>query len=90
MDVRASIEMLIWVALGGRGNLKGAVIGTLIVNILYSICTSLFPQAWPYILGFLYILVVLLPQNGIVGLYTDLSSRIKVFTTKKVQYADNK
>ena len=51
MDVRASIEMLIWVALGGRGNLKGAVVGTLIVNILYSVSTSLIPQAWPYILG---------------------------------------
>ena len=67
MDVRASIEMLIWVALGGRGNLKGAVVGTLIVNILYSVSTSLVPQAWPYILGLLYIAVVLYPNNGVTG-----------------------
>ena len=90
MDVRASIEMLIWVALGGRGNLKGAVIGALLVNILYSVCTSLFPQAWPYILGFLYIAVVLYPRNGLIGLYSEISEKVKSFTYKKIQYADSK
>ena len=55
MTVKASIEMLIWVALGGRGNLKGAVIGALIVNVLYSLFTSIMPDAWPYILGLLYV-----------------------------------
>ncbi|MDR1876191.1 MAG: urea ABC transporter permease subunit UrtC [Flavobacteriaceae bacterium] len=68
MDVKASIEMLIWVALGGRGSLKGAVAGALIVNALYSMFTSLMPEAWPYILGILYILTVLYLNNGIIGL----------------------
>ncbi len=68
MDVRASIEMLIWVALGGRGSLKGAIIGALIVNLLYSIFTSLMPDAWPYILGALYVITVLYLNNGVLGL----------------------
>ena len=65
MDVKASIEMLVWVALGGRGNLKGAVAGALAVNALYSIFTSLMPEAWPYILGVLYIVTVLYMKNGL-------------------------
>jgi urea transport system permease protein len=60
--------MLIWVALGGRGNLKGAVIGALIVNALYSLFTSWMPEAWPYILGILYIITVLYLKNGIEGI----------------------
>ncbi len=68
MDVRASIEMLIWVALGGRGSLKGAVVGALIVNLLYSVFTSLMPEAWPYILGALYVVTVLYLDKGVYGL----------------------
>jgi urea transport system permease protein len=68
MDVKASIEMLIWVALGGRGNLKGAVIGALVVNALYNLFTSWMPEAWSYILGALYIITVLYMKSGIVGI----------------------
>ncbi|MDR0614121.1 MAG: urea ABC transporter permease subunit UrtC [Dysgonamonadaceae bacterium] len=77
MDVKASIEMLVWVALGGRGNLKGAVTGALIVNLLYNIFTSLMPEAWPYILGALYIITVLFLKNGIAGLFGSRSTPIR-------------
>jgi urea transport system permease protein len=72
MDVKSSVEMLVWVALGGRGNLKGAVVGALIVNALYSLFTSLMPEAWPYILGALYIITVLYLSNGIVGIFQKI------------------
>ncbi|HEY0274378.1 MAG TPA: urea ABC transporter permease subunit UrtC [Chitinophaga sp.] len=68
MDVKASVEMVMWVALGGRGNLKGAVIGALLVNFLYSICTSLFPDSWLYILGFFFVITVLFFDKGLVGI----------------------
>lgn len=68
MDVKASVEMVMWVALGGRGKLKGAVIGALLVNFLYSICTSLFPDSWLYILGFFFVITVLFFDKGIVGI----------------------
>lgn len=77
MDVKASIEILIWVALGGRGNLKGAVLGALIVNILYSLFTSLMPDAWPYILGLLYVITVLYMKKGILGLFGSLVEWIR-------------
>ncbi|GHT32143.1 urea ABC transporter permease subunit UrtC [Bacteroidia bacterium] len=72
MNVQASIEMLIWVALGGRGNLKGAVVGALVVNAMYSIFTSVMPEAWQYVLGALYIVTVLYLNNGLVGLFSRL------------------
>ncbi|MDR0733187.1 MAG: urea ABC transporter permease subunit UrtC [Dysgonamonadaceae bacterium] len=75
MDVKASVEMLVWVALGGRGNLKGAVAGALAVNALYSLFTSLMPEAWQYILGALYIVTVLYLKDGIVGMFKRPSSR---------------
>lgn len=75
MDVKASIEMLVWVALGGRGNLKGAVVGALLINVLYSLFTSLMPEAWPYMLGFLYIAAVLFMPQGIMGLLTQILRR---------------
>jgi urea transport system permease protein len=82
MDVKASIEMLIWVALGGRGNLKGAVVGAFVVNALYSLFTSLIPEAWPYILGALYIVTVLYMHNGLTGLVTSLTVFVQRKTTK--------
>jgi urea transport system permease protein len=81
MDVKASIEMLVWVALGGRGNLKGAVIGALIVNALYSLFTSIMPEAWQYILGTLYIITVLYLNNGIVGVFQKIKM-LPVFNKK--------
>jgi urea transport system permease protein len=74
MDVKSSIEMVMWVALGGRGSLKGAIVGALLVNYLYSLCTSMFPESWPYILGVLFILTVLFFQKGFWGL-TEIIER---------------
>ncbi|MFI3288528.1 MAG: urea ABC transporter permease subunit UrtC [Rikenellaceae bacterium] len=82
MDVRASIEMLIWVALGGRGSLKGAIIGALIVNLLYSLFTSIMPDAWPYILGLLYVVVVLYLDKGVMGLGQQILGWFKVKRVK--------
>ncbi len=78
MDVRASIEMLIWVALGGRGSLKGAVIGALIVNLLYSFFTSLIPDAWPYVLGALYVITVLYLDKGVLGLGEIIKAKLNI------------
>jgi len=75
MDVKASVEMVMWVALGGRGNLKGAVLGALLVNFLYSICTSLFPDSWLFILGFLFVITVLYFDKGFMGLLESIKQR---------------
>ena len=68
MGVLPSIEMVVWVAVGGRGALYGAVIGAVGVNWARSFLTTNYPDVWLYFLGGLFMAVVLLFPNGIVGL----------------------
>lgn len=63
-----SIELIIWVAIGGRGTLYGAVIGALLVNYAKTYFTAALPEVWLYALGGLFILVTLYLPRGIVGL----------------------
>lgn len=79
MEVKASIEMIVWVALGGRGNLKGAILGTLFVNFLYSVFTTILPGSWLYVLGILFIISVLYLDQGLIG----LPKQIKILLAKK-------
>jgi urea transport system permease protein len=71
MDVQASIAMVVWTAVGGRGTLIGPIIGAILVNLLYSFLTGAFPGTWLYFLGFLFIGVVLFFPNGITGLWAQ-------------------
>jgi urea transport system permease protein len=63
-----SIEVVIWVAVGGRGTLYGAVAGAILVNYAKTYFTSALPEAWNYALGALFVLVTLFLPQGIVGL----------------------
>lgn len=67
MNIAFSIEMVIWVAVGGRATLIGAILGTLIVNLAKSLLSEKFPDIWLFFQGGLFLLVVLLLPNGIVG-----------------------
>jgi urea transport system permease protein len=69
-----SLEIVIWVAVGGRGTLYGAIIGAVLVNYAKTVLTGLMPDAWLFCLGGAFILVTLLMPDGIVGL---LRRRIK-------------
>lgn len=62
-----SIEIVIWVAVGGRATLYGAVAGALTVNYAKSYLTAAFPDAWLFGLGALFILVTLFLPRGILG-----------------------
>jgi urea transport system permease protein len=63
-----SIEIVIWVAVGGRATLFGAVCGALIVNYLKSFLTGVMPEAWLFALGALFIGVTLFLPKGVAGL----------------------
>ncbi|HAR08183.1 MULTISPECIES: urea ABC transporter permease subunit UrtC [unclassified Halomonas] len=63
-----SIEVVVWVALGGRATLYGAVIGALAVNYAKSVFTGVMPEAWLFALGALFVLVTVLLPQGIAGL----------------------
>ena len=73
IGVLPSLEMVIWVAVGGRGTLVGAIIGAVGVNFGRSILTNYFPELWPFFLGGLFIAVVLIFPDGLVGLMRRLN-----------------
>jgi urea transport system permease protein len=77
IGVLPSLEVVIWVAVGGRGTLIGAIIGAVAVNYGRSVLTNYFPEAWPFILGGLFVVVVTLFPDGLVGLLRRLSARKK-------------
>jgi urea transport system permease protein len=63
-----SIEVVIWVAVGGRGTLFGAAAGAVLVNYAKTYFTAALPEVWLYALGALFVLVTLFLPRGIVGL----------------------
>ena len=67
LDIVASIEIVIWVAVGGRGTLIGAIIGAMLVNTGKSTISSSNPDIWQLIMGGLFVGVVLLFPKGLVG-----------------------
>ncbi|GJH02950.1 MULTISPECIES: urea ABC transporter permease subunit UrtC [Paraburkholderia] len=69
-----SIEMAIWVAVGGRGTLIGPIIGAFAVNGAKSFFTAYFAEYWLFFLGLIFVLVPLLLPNGIMGLF-ELATR---------------
>ena len=76
MEVKASIMMVIWVAVGGRGTLSGAILGTLAVNLMYNFLTTHSPNSWPFFQGGLFIAVVLLFPNGLMSVWQAITQRI--------------
>lgn len=71
----ASIEVVIWVALGGRGLLFGAVLGAVIVNASKTWLTGVMPEAWLFALGALFVVVTVLLPRGIGGELLRLRGR---------------
>ena len=70
-----SIEVVIWVAIGGRGTLYGAVVGALLVNLAKTFFTSALPELWLYALGAMFVLVTLFLPKGVMGLFAQLRQR---------------
>ncbi|MFM7528737.1 MAG: urea ABC transporter permease subunit UrtC [Nodosilinea sp.] len=67
MDIAFSIEMVIWVAVGGRATLVGAVLGAVLVNMARSLLSERFPNVWLFFQGALFLLVVTALPDGLIG-----------------------
>src|SRR5215469_10892340 len=67
-----SIEVAIWVSVGGRGTLLGPVIGAVLVNLGKTWLTGAFPETWLFVLGALFVLTTLVFPYGIIGLVRQL------------------
>ena len=69
-----SIEAVIWVAVGGRGTLVGAVLGAFSVNALKTWLTTVAPDLWLFALGGLFVAVTLFLPRGLIGLFSKAKS----------------
>src|SRR5437868_2039527 len=67
-----SIEVAIWVSVGGRGTLVGAAIGAVLVNLAKTWLTTAAPEIWLFFLGGLFVLTTLVFPRGIVGMFRQL------------------
>ncbi|WNZ26222.1 urea ABC transporter permease subunit UrtC [Leptolyngbya sp. NK1-12] len=84
MNIAFSIEMVIWVAVGGRATLIGAILGTLVVNFAKSLLSARFPDIWLFFQGGLFLLVVMFLPDGIIGwLRTEGKNLVRNLTGRK-------
>ncbi len=81
----SSIEIVIWVAIGGRGTLYGAVIGAVLVNYAKTFFTAAMPDAWLFMLGGLFIVSTIYLPKGIAGLWPQLRQRFAAQSPNKPQ-----
>ncbi len=66
-----SIELVAWVAVGGRGTLYGAALGAVLVNYSKTVLTGALPEVWLFALGALFIVITLALKDGLVGLWRN-------------------
>ena len=84
-----SIEIVVWVALGGRATLFGAIIGALLINYAKSWFTIELPEVWLFALGSLFVLATLFLPKGVTGWFTDLSSNKESNRNKRLATKEN-
>jgi urea transport system permease protein len=78
MVTAKGLDIVVWVAVGGRASKFGPILGAIVVSLLKSWATTAYPDFWLIILGLLFVLVVLFMPNGIVGLpaqFRELNAR---------------
>lgn len=73
--VSFSTMILVWLAVGGRGNLTGAMVGALLISLLQNQFSSLFGNMWQLILGVVLVVMVLFLPKGLVGTLLDIQYR---------------
>lgn len=71
-----SLEIVVWVAIGGRATLYGAVIGAVVVNYGKTVLTAWMPEIWLFTLGAAFIVVTLLLPDGIAGILRKLERKL--------------
>lgn len=76
-----SIEMVIFAAVGGRMSLIGAVCGTLLVNFGKTVFSETFPELWLFLMGGLFIAVVMFFPDGLAGLYEKYATKFNLAAT---------
>lgn len=80
--VAPSIEMIVWVAIGGKGTLVGPILGALLVNWVKTFASESFPDLWNYVLGLVCVLVILFLPGGLMSL-GGVPARVRAFVAAR-------
>ncbi|WP_216830826.1 urea ABC transporter permease subunit UrtC [Alkalihalobacterium elongatum] len=72
-----SIEMILWVAIGGRGTLIGPVIGAIVTNVAKTHFSEAYPDMWLYFVGTVFVVVVLFLPGGLMSLVSKIKSKLR-------------
>lgn len=87
--VSTSIEMIVWVAIGGRGTLTGAMLGALVVNGIKTFASESFPDLWSYGLGLVCVLVILFLPGGLMSI-GSVPARLRAWANRRFGKASSK
>ncbi|UQZ86176.1 leucine/isoleucine/valine transporter permease subunit [Paenibacillus konkukensis] len=82
MGIVPSIEMVLWVAIGGRASIFGAILGAVVTNAAKTTFSEAYPEWWPIIMGAMFIAVVLFLPKGIVGTIKETAAKRGWFMRK--------
>lgn len=87
MTISYSITMIIWVAIGGRGTIIGAVIGAFLINLCeYNLSSGGMVEIWQYIIGGVFCVTILFFKKGIVGIVSEqIPSLIRKIRNKPIK-----
>lgn len=84
MTISFSITMIIWVAIGGRGTILGAVIGTFFINACeYQLSSGSLASIWQYVIGAIFCITIIFFKGGIMGIVTEQIPALLRKTGKK-------
>ncbi|SDS79308.1 urea transport system permease protein [Paenibacillaceae bacterium GAS479] len=83
MGIVPSIEMVLWVAIGGRGTLIGAALGAVLMNGAKSAFSETYPEIWLFFMGALFIVTTVFLPCGIVGLVADGWHRLRLLRRRR-------
>lgn len=86
VSVSASTAVLLWLAVGGRGNITGAVVGALLINWAQSLLSEHFADYWQLILGLILLIIIFFVPNGIIGKILEAQYNIRI-SRKKAKIA---
>ncbi|MEJ5283804.1 MAG: urea ABC transporter permease subunit UrtC [Brevinematales bacterium] len=82
VSILPSVEMAMWVAIGGKGTIVGPIFGTFVVNGAKMFLSENFPETWLYFLGVLFIIVVFVFPGGLYSIGNLLKMKSKFFRRK--------
>lgn len=83
MGIVPSVEMALWVALGGRGSLIGAIAGALLLNVAKTGISEAYPESWLFVIGGLFVVVVIFMPQGLVGLTKKITEKLSMVKGRK-------